>query len=175
VVLTTSGGLHRYRLHDRVRVTGFEHECPLLRFIGKENNVSDHFGEKVTERHVREALDAIGLDVAFALVACEGSAYTLFIETSADADQLLAAAEQLETALDENVHYRYCRHLGQLGPLRVFRVSHDGRSTWLRESARRGQRLGEIKPLVLSRHDGWARVFSGGYVHAKEMAATHLI
>ena len=37
--------------------------------IGKENVVSDHFGEKVNECHVRTALAKIQLDVAFVLVA----------------------------------------------------------------------------------------------------------
>ncbi len=164
VVLTTGGGLRRYRLQDRVRVTGFEDECPLLRFVGRETQVSDHFGEKVHERHVRAALDAMGVAAAFALVACEGNAYTLFMETTADDGRLLAAVEQLEMALQENVHYRYCRRIGQLRAARVFRIAGDGRSAWLLECARRGQRLGAIKPLVLSRHDGWVRVFAGRHL-----------
>ena len=168
VVLTTGGGLRRYRLHDRVCVTGFEKECPLLRFVGKETHVSDHFGEKVNERHVQKALDAIGVEWAFALVACEGDAYTLFIETTANDDQLLTSAERLETALQENVHYRYCRQLGQLQSAQVFRISRDGRSTWLMEWARRGRQLGDIKPLVLSRENGWASVFPGRYLNARE-------
>src|SRR5208282_5190930 len=32
IVLTTGGALWRYRLHDRVKVMGFERECPLLKF-----------------------------------------------------------------------------------------------------------------------------------------------
>lgn len=168
VVLTTSGGLNRYRLHDRVRVTGFEHECPLLRFVGKETHVSDRFGEKVNERHVQAALDAIGLAAEFVMVVCEGNAYTLFAETGESDDRLLAAAEQLEEALQENIHYRYCRQLGQLQPVCSFRIEHGGRPAWLAECARRGQRLGEVKPLVLSRHDGWAKVFPGGYLNMKE-------
>ncbi len=47
VVLTTGGGLYRYRLNDSVEVVGFEHECPLLRFLGKTDRVSDLVGEKL--------------------------------------------------------------------------------------------------------------------------------
>ena len=171
VVLTTGGGLYRYRLHDRVRVMGFERECPLLRFVGKETLVSDHFGEKVSEGHVHTALERIGLDAALVLVACEGRSYTLFAETRENDDRLLVAAGQVEAALQQNVHYRYCRQLEQLQPVRAFRIVGDGQTTWLAEHSRRGWRLGEVKPQLLSRHGGWSQVFSGTYLDAKEAAA----
>ncbi len=161
VVLTTGGGLRRYQLRDRVRVTGFVNECPLLRFMGKESNVSDHFGEKLSELHVRAALR---VKARFALVACEGNAYTLFVETDRDNDELLLAAERLDAALQQNVHYRYCRRLGQLRPFRVFRIAGRGAETYLEECRRRGQRLGEVKPAVLRADSGWAGVFRGGFV-----------
>src|SRR5207249_3288149 len=41
VVLTTAGGLYRYQLGDVVEVVGFEGQCPLLRFLGKGDRVSD--------------------------------------------------------------------------------------------------------------------------------------
>lgn len=165
VVLTTSGGLYRYRLRDRVRVTGFERECPLLRFVGKEAHVSDHFGEKLNEIHVRAALE---MNAKFAMVACEGNAYVLFAETAEDDVQLQSVAERLDAALQENIHYRYCRQLGQLGPLRVFRVAACGHAAYLEECQRRGQRLGDVKPEWLSRHDGWAAVFEGNWVARKQ-------
>jgi len=36
-LLTTGGGLYRYRLGDRVRVVGFARNTPLLEFLGKED------------------------------------------------------------------------------------------------------------------------------------------
>lgn len=161
VVLTTSGGLRRYRLHDRVRVTGFERECPLLRFVGKEAHVSDHFGEKVSERHVRAALESLGLDATFTMVACENNAYTLFVETAESDERLLMAAEQLEAALQANIHYRYCRQLGQLGPVRVFRATQNAPAGYLKGCHRRGLHIGGVKPLLLQRTSGWADDFDG--------------
>jgi hypothetical protein len=155
VVLTTGGGLRRYRLRDRVRVTGFENECPLLRFVGKEEHVSDHFGEKVSEQQVQAAL--AGVAARFVMVACEGRAYTIYIESDDGAD----AEQRLEAALLKNVHYRYCRQLGQLEPARAFRIRHGGAAAYLAECQVRGQRLGGIKPLVLQRHGGWSEVFEG--------------
>ncbi|MBI5017964.1 MAG: GH3 auxin-responsive promoter family protein [Deltaproteobacteria bacterium] len=174
VVLTTGGGLYRYRLRDRIEVVGHFGQCPLLRFLGKEDQVSDWFGEKLDEGHVREVLDAAlarqGLGAAFALLACEpgGSpaAYTLFLESPGADQSLLAVASDLEAALGANYHYRYCRALGQLGPVRVFRVAGGGAEACLRACADAGQRLGDVKPALLSRRGGWSSHFRGHFVPA---------
>jgi GH3 auxin-responsive promoter len=129
VVVTTGGGLYRYRMGDIVEVKGRFERCPLIRFLGKEDPVSDRFGEKLDDRHVREALrEALAHhapDARFAMLAFEEdtSSYALFIEAASSRDTaLLSLADRIEEQLRENNHYRYCRDLGQLGHLRVFRV-----------------------------------------------------
>ena len=57
VVVTTGGGLYRYRLEDRVEVTGFVGRTPSLRVLGKEGHVSDLRGEKLHESFVAGALE----------------------------------------------------------------------------------------------------------------------
>jgi GH3 auxin-responsive promoter len=119
VVLTTDT-FYRYQLFDRVKVVGFYQTCPLIRFVGKEALVSDHFGEKLNEHHVRQTLEMLfakyQLAPTFILLSCEiyaeGSAYTLFIEGAAVPN---AFAHELDEKLRENPHYDYCRRLGQLG------------------------------------------------------------
>jgi hypothetical protein len=64
------------------------------------------------------------------------------------------------------MHYRYCRELGQLGPLRIFRISAGANNAYLAECRRRGQRIGDIKPLALHRQDGWETVFEGALLSA---------
>ncbi len=163
VVLTTGGGLHRYPLNDRVLVTGFERECPLLRFVGKQDQVADHFGEKVSEEQVRSAL--AGVSAPFLMVACEGKAYTLFVEAPETSDaELLALGARLEEALRANLHYRYCRSLGQLDAARVFRVTARGHESRLAARQKRGQRLGEIKPVLLEKDSGWSQELEGRFV-----------
>jgi hypothetical protein len=165
VVLTTGGGLYRYRLRDCVRVTGFEGECPLLRFVGKEDNVSDRFGEKVNEAHVRAALEDTNAE--FLMVACEDRAYTLYVEAAGKSDAELAAlGRKLEAGLRGNVHYRYCRDLGQLAPVRVFRITRCGPIRYLAARHARGERLGNVKAMLLRRDSGWAEVFEGELVTA---------
>jgi hypothetical protein len=174
VVLTTGGGLYRYRLGDLVQVTGHAAPgggCPVLRFLGREGHVSDWFGEKLNERHVQAALEGVlaagGLRPEFAMLACERPqpAYTLFVQSPDASDSALAGAgAALERALLESYHYRYCRDLGQLGPLRVFRVDRQAQHAYLAECTRRGMRAGDVKPAALHHLDGWSRVFCGRFL-----------
>jgi hypothetical protein len=75
VVITTGGGLYRYQLHDIVEVAGHLGDCPLLRFVGKEDYFSDWFGEKLNESHVRQAMDELfaryAIHPTFAMLACD--------------------------------------------------------------------------------------------------------
>lgn len=160
VILTTGGGLYRYDTEDLVEIAGFRDACPLLRFVGRARQVSDHYGEKLHELFVRERLDRAlhGLPVAFAMLACEDDAYALFIESAAEEAALLAAAAALEDTLRENIHYDYCRRLGQLGPLRVFRVTRGASATVLQSTS---QRLGDVKLTALDARAGWGRRFEG--------------
>ena len=175
VVLTTGGGLYRYRLQDLVEVTGHVGDCPLLRFVGREASVADRFGEKLHEDQVARALGALlgrhAIVASFAMVACEEgmgrSGYVLFAEAPGCPDGTLQRlGEDLEAALGEGYHYRYCRDLGQLGPLQVFRIEGDASEQYLANCRARGQRIGDIKPRALSPESGWARVFPGRFLSA---------
>jgi hypothetical protein len=181
VIITTSGGLYRYLLQDKVEVTGFIAECPLLRFEGKQDAVSDLFGEKLNEIHVRHILDeeliARKLPALFCLLAPEekdaAAFYTLFVQLELDGvgtepeKALLDLAAGIEQKLQENYHYRYSRRLGQLHPLRVFRISEtetDPSALFIETCGSLGQRLGNVKPALLHSYRGWARVFPGHYL-----------
>jgi hypothetical protein len=49
IVLTTSGGLYRYDIHDLVRCAGFRGQTPLLEFLNKGKHYSNVTGEKLSE------------------------------------------------------------------------------------------------------------------------------
>ncbi len=163
VVVTTGGGLYRYRLGDRVQVTGFLDATPSLRFLGKEDQVCDLRGEKLSEGFVassqREVFRRHGLAPAFAMLAPDDGEgrYVLFIESGRDLPRSLAT--DLEGALRENPHYRYCRDLGQLMSLEIFRISRNGYRRYIDRCMARGQRAGDIKPCALSSAPGWAAAF----------------
>ncbi len=165
VVVTTGGGLYRYRLDDLVEVTGFLGQAPCLRFLGKTDRVSDLFGEKLSEGFVgmtvTELVERHGLQPRFAMLAPEHDggryAYTLFLETSAGLPVTIEA--DLEAALRENPHYEHCVQLGQLAPARTARIPAPAYERYVGALQADGQRLGDIKPSPLSTRQGWAGIF----------------
>ncbi len=168
VVLTTGAGLYRYRLGDRVRVEGFLERTPCLRFVGKEDRISDLCGEKLSDGFVAGVLeDALGPESpAFAMLAPDGRpdeapGYTLFIEAAGDLPRDLAA--RLDAALSANPHYRYARRLGQLRPPEVFRVARGGQVAYLEREIARGARAGDVKATALSTLKDWSRHLEGAY------------
>jgi GH3 auxin-responsive promoter len=163
VVLTTGGGLYRYCLHDRVQVAGFSARTPVLRFLGKEDHVSDLCGEKLSEGFVARALQSAlnGVEARFAMLAPDGEGYTLFVRADTVPPGLPGA---VDAALCANPHYRYCVELGQLQRARVFAVDGAASERFLEHSRRLGRRLGDVKPTPLSTCPDWPRVFQGSYV-----------
>lgn len=159
VVLTTGGGLYRYRLGDLVRVDGFVGRTPSVRFLGKAGLVSDRFGEKLAEPFVGQVLAELrqfaGKTWRFAMLAVDGARYRLFL----DGDDWPALAGDLDDALRANPHYAYCRDLGQLRPCVVTRV-RDGQAAFFRRMIAFGQVAGDIKPVALSPLDDWPAWFT---------------
>jgi len=174
VIATTGGGLYRYRLHDIVEVTGhFHQDTPELRFTGRDNQVSDLFGEKLNAVHVRrcidEALAHTGITPTFYLLAPDQkpdgtTGYTLFLEAPnlpQAAPPSLAA--HLETQLRNNFHYNTCRKLGQLAPATIFTIDttqETATEIYTKEMKQRGIKLGNIKPKALDTKPVWRKAFS---------------
>lgn len=160
VMLTTGGGLWRYRLGDRVRVAGWLERTPTLEFVGRTGDVSDCCGEKLSERFVRDSLRELFGPAApeFALLApesIEGSwRYILFVESGLN----LPSASYLDALLRRNPQYAYCRDLGQLREPRVQIVSGGFRAFAMNRTAN-GARLGDVKPACLSSRADWAKAF----------------
>jgi hypothetical protein len=163
VLLTTSGGLLRYRLGDLVRVEGFMHQTPCLRFVGRADAVTDLVGEKLAAARVGAVLEAVlGTPrPLFAMLAPEWGTpptYRLFLESDLPSEHLDALAARVDHALSEGHHYRYARELGQLGPVRAVRVRQGSRRYEAR-CIHLGQRAGDIKPMDLHCQPGWTQWF----------------
>lgn len=174
VVVTTGGGLYRYRLEDRVVCDGRLRATPTLRFVGKQGHVADLCGEKLREEFVAEVLRALLRDASpsprFALLAPDPlgtiAGYTLHLET--DGPLPAALARHLDAALAAHGDYRYARDLGQLAPPRLFRIRAGALEAYFRRCREQGQRLGDIKPLALSQLTGWSATFDGAYESARD-------
>lgn len=163
VVVTTAGGLWRYRLGDRVIVDGWCNGCPSLTFVGRTDDVCDLCGEKLSEPFVAKAIQCALEELkslpGFIMLAPEsdvdGLHYTLFVEGNAPAN--LACI--VEGFLRENLHYAYCRDLEQLKPVQVCKIAGNGYSVYTNHMNKSGQRIGDIKPVALSKASGWRKVF----------------
>jgi len=174
VLLTTSGGLYRYRLKDLVRVEGWYHRVPLLSFRGRVDRTSDLAGEKLTpafaDRVLHEATEATGVRAPFVMLApvwSEPPRYYLFAECGAEAVECLARAVELRLA--QSHHYDLCRRLGQLAAVHGVPV-HNGERTYERVCLARGQRAGAIKPAALDERLGWEREFAPALHHVEAVA-----
>ena len=165
IVVTTGGGLYRYMLGDQIEVTGRIEDCPLVRFVGRHDSVSDWFGEKLNDAHVarafKHAFANSGLVSSFAMLACDTTTpagYALYIDTDGSGEQIAQAAATIEADLRGNFHYDYARRLGQLASVRAVRV-RDGAGLYMKDAVRNGQKMGDVKVPALNRRSGWSSVF----------------
>lgn len=140
VLLTTGGGLFRYRSGDHVKVLGFGVDgLPRLRFIGRAGRVSDLVGEKLHEEQVIEALKGEG----FLVADPERPGYDLWLVK-------ISRAAGIEKALRRNPYMDQALALGQLVPFRIRHLPGDWYTRLAVAIARnRGCRIGDVKPPAL--------------------------
>ena len=179
VIVTTSGGLYRYRLNDMIQVVGFTYDCPLIRFVGKQDKVVDICGEKLNEQFVsnvvKQVISKVDHQPNFWMMAPEQSSiqvveYSLFIQfedaSVVEEEALRKIGQEIDSAFRENFHYDYCRRLGQLGHCKVFLIdSHqDAFQTYLTTCTGLGQRLGDIKSVALHPYQHWSTKLPGRFI-----------
>ena len=172
-ILSTGGGLYRYRLQDVIEVVDRLEQCPLIRFVGRQGHVSDWFGEKLHEVFVagilRGAFASFDISPRFAMLACDDAltpaAYVLYADVPASDRLLIRVARIVEAELRRSFHYDYARRLAQLGPLRIFRTG-GGAKAYLAAAVKAGQRAGDVKSLALDRRSGWSQILPGDFVDA---------
>jgi hypothetical protein len=179
VIVTTGGGLYRYRLNDCIEVVDFYKQCPLIRFIGRQAKVVDICGEKLHEdfvdQIVTDTLQKYALQPRFWLLAPERSPgeqpfYALFMQFAAHAtpetSYLTRMMHIIDESLQESYHYNYARRLGQLGACRLFLIepNSDASHIYLSTCAAQGQRLGDIKTVALHAYQEWSYCFPGAFL-----------
>jgi len=165
VIVTTGGGLYRYRLGDQIEVTGHIRGCPLIRFVGRQASVSDWFGEKLDDAHVsrvfQDVFASLSLAPRFAMLACQPETpphYVLYLDAAERDDLLDHAASLIDQRLRENFHYDYARQLGQLAAVCACCV-HNAADLYLRAAVDSGQKPGDVKFPALDGRAGWPQVF----------------
>lgn len=132
LLLTNVGGLYRYDIGDRIRVTGRAGEAPLVEFLSRDAHTSSLAGEKLTEDQVVAAMRLAGggtggavggaaiVDFVLAPRWAETPHYRLYIEAAPDAgaDAVTALAARLDESLSRvSVEYASKRATLRLGPV----------------------------------------------------------
>ncbi len=175
VVITTSGGFYRYQLNDLVEVVSFKKQCPLIKFIGKEDMVSDLFGEKINEKYLFKVLNQVfnkyKISPTFYFIAPEKEVkyfYCLFLELKNNNDKnlLRQITKEIEQKLIDNYNYKYCRDLGQLDFFKLFIICEEKAiDTYFDVCRSYGKKLGNIKAQLLDKNIGWSKKFKGYFLN----------
>jgi hypothetical protein len=176
IVLTTSGGLYRYDVHDVVRCVGFRGQTPMLEFLNKGKHYSNLTGEKISEHQavcaVENSFREMQLPIeAFTLapVLEELPRYVLLIERRAHHGRAAELARRVQAHLAYlNEEYAAKSASGRLQPVEVREVPI---GTWsvLREQRTRNRNFEQYKhPCLVSDLD-----FAGQYTDAKPDFAPH--
>ena len=107
IVLTTSGGLYRYDIHDVVRCVGFEGQAPLVEFLNKGKNFSSLTGEKLSEHQAIRAVKASFAELqlpietfTLAPVMDEQPRYVLLVEPPAHRGRADELAHRVQVNLE---------------------------------------------------------------------------
>jgi len=172
-VISTGGGLYRYRMNDVVKVTGFyRNKLPLLQFLYKRDYVSDIRGEKVSLQHVREILKRVKKEwpeIRFIMLspAIIGSKafYCCYIAPGDNSKIPFAELAGLtDECLRKNFHYHHARQTGQLAKPEVFLLEKDPVKDIINHIESAGVKRGDIKLLPLSRQTIWPKILKGRFI-----------
>ncbi|MDX2097200.1 MAG: GH3 auxin-responsive promoter family protein [Leptolyngbyaceae cyanobacterium bins.59] len=153
LILSQKGGLYRYRIGDRVRVTSWYRDTPCLEFVGRDQTVSDLVGEKLQEEFVQSALSTLALETTQfrCLVPVQHPTphYVFLLDRTFLDPHFLAV--QVDRKLSQSYRYREARLLGQLAPVRVL-VNARIPEILTAYQVRSGKKWGDVKyPLLETR------------------------
>jgi GH3 auxin-responsive promoter len=146
LIISQKGGLYRYRIGDRVRVTHYYHQTPCLEFLGRSGGMSDMVGEKLNPDFVGDVLAQLDLLGGFKTLVpiADPPHYRLLLDQVVDTE----CAEKLERLLCQSYHYNHARSLGQLAQVQIMTRS-DMAELWAKLRMQHGARWGDIKDEIL--------------------------
>jgi sterol desaturase/sphingolipid hydroxylase (fatty acid hydroxylase superfamily) len=158
IIVTTPSGLYRYFINDVVRVTGFFHAVPLLKFMQKGKGVTSITGEKLYESQVLAAVSGamteLGLNARFVMMLADEEArgYRLYVEPdSAPGRGAERLAQEVDARLRKlNVEYEGKRESERLAAPRAAWLRPGAGEAYKRHCVAQGQREGQFKCPALA-------------------------
>lgn len=134
VVVSTGGGLYRYRMGDCVQVNGFKGEIPIIEFLYRLGKTSSMTGEKLTEHQVMQAAKVSTEHCQygpeeFLCFPCTGELphYSLILDfglSDNSCESMMQWGAEFDLRLKEfNSEYADKCLTGRLGSLQLFKAS----------------------------------------------------
>ncbi len=157
VIVTTPSGLYRYFINDIIRVGGYFHATPTIRFLQKGKGVTNITGEKLYEAQLTEALGQTGKHWGFhasfhlMLADVERQQYVLYLELEDRSDidpQALACDLDQRLAL-LNVEYAAKRESGRLHCVQINCLTPGAGEAYRAHCIQKGQKEGQFKTISL--------------------------
>lgn len=154
-IVTTSNGMIRYKINDRLEVTKMDGDCPSLTFLGRIGDC-DLVGEKLSHQNVEEIFANLDDEVKpIGLVGVQSPLneklpYYLCLVHKGNSQ----LEERIEVQLQEIFHYKLARELNQLGAVRVI-ASQNIHEIYEQLCINKGMIKGNIKvdPLIMTKTD----------------------
>lgn len=159
ILLTTTGGLYRYRINDIVEVTGFHSRTPLLAFVRKGGEMSNITGEKMHVNHFIEAVNDVARSFPIqveqfrAAPDMNASRYEIYLELERSVSRVLLQTEVLP-ALDRafakvNLEYEQKRRSKRLALPCIHLMARGWAERVVRRHIQMGRRDTQYKWQVL--------------------------
>jgi hypothetical protein len=159
ILLTTTGGLYRYRINDIVEVTGFHHRAPLLAFVRKGGEMANITGEKMHVNHFMEAMHEVARRYQLQVEQFRAAPdydlcrYEIYLELERSVPDALLRDEVLP-ALDRvlariNVEYDGKRRSKRLAPPCLHLMSRGWAAREMLRAMQRGRRDTQFKWQML--------------------------
>ncbi|MGH8493822.1 MAG: GH3 family domain-containing protein [Moraxellaceae bacterium] len=182
-VISGGNGLLRYRLDDRLQVTGFWGGVPCFRFMGRRFGV-DLVGEKMAPETARQVMAAVGerfglAPVTLLAVDAQGrgrpryvALFTPLPGAAVEASLHVEAGAAVDALLKQHFHYELARDLRQL-PAATALVVSEGWHCFQRIAVAAGMIEGNIKPEPVKRvtRSAMTAVLPDLMRHVQEMEA----
>ena len=159
ILLTTTGGLYRYKINDIVEVTGFYRRAPLLAFVRKGGEMANITGEKMHVNHIVQAIDEVRrrfnleIEQYRAIPDFARSRYEIYLELERPAALEMLRDEvlpELDRALARvNLEYDQKRQSKRLGAPCLHLMSRGWADAALRRHVAAGKRDTQYKWRIL--------------------------
>jgi hypothetical protein len=121
IIISQKGGLYRYKLNDRIKVTHFFYKTPCFEFIARTDATSDLVGEKIHETDVLYAIK--DTHIRALIPSLKDKRYYCLVDKKNVSNLSQNELLKIEQRLLENFHYFNAKKCGQLKDLKLIVVS----------------------------------------------------